>query len=405
MDEIAVRSAPDNSARDYYTLLARTVAAVSEDQAQGRRLVYEFARRKLRRRLQQQFEEGDWAGIEAQMRALETAIDQVESQWAEKVPLTFAAEPPLTYRSLGADVTPAHPAHNGLTIIGREGAAAPAPDADALQHASQPSPVGGHGQALTALPPKPYSGARSTLLGTAQLVLAALLAVTIYAAIDGRLTFGLLGRRAPVHTVNMNAADGGGRETHAAPDGQPRAAKPPRPGMPMPTEYGAYALSNGQLIELDPLPMKIPDQRVAISPAISAPSRTHLPAGKLAFVVFRRDLVNSAPDHIALRVVAQVARALTFDAGGKPTSTRIDDTWVVRSNSYQWRVAPLPENPEMIVVRPDPPEAMPPAGRYVLVLKGTGYDFTLDGSAADAAHCLERTDALNAPVYTECRNL
>ena len=403
MDEIAVRSAPENSAQDYYTLLARTVAAVSEDQAQGRKLVYEFARRKLRRRLQQQFEEGDWAGIEAQMSALETAIDQVESQWAERVPLTFVAEPPLTYHSLAAAGPPTN-AHNGLTITGRE-AAMPAPAAAALHDTSPSHSVHGQHHAVAAFVPQRYAGVRSSLFGVAQLVLAALLAVTIYAAIDGRLTFGLSARRGADHSVNISAADAGGRDGNALPDGQARAAKPPRPGIPVPGEYGAYALSNGQLIELDPLPMKIPDQRVAISPAISAPSRTHLPAGKLAFVVFRRDLANSAPDHVAVRVVAQVVRALTFDAGGKPISTRVEDTWVVRSNAYQWRVAPLPENPEMIVVRPDPPEAVPPAGRYVLVLKGTGYDFTLEGPAVDAAHCLERTDALNAPVYTECRNL
>jgi hypothetical protein len=375
MDEIAVRSAHENSAEHYYTLLARTVAAVSEDQAQGRRLVYEFARRKLRRRLQQQFEEGDWAGIEAQMSALEAAIDQVESQWAERVPLSFVAEPPLTYHSLAVAGPPTNP-HDALTIAGRAAAGTPAPAADALHYAAPSRPVRGRDHAVSALVPQRYAHTRASLFGLAQLVLAALLAVTIYAAIDGRLTSVLLDRRGSDRPVNISAADAGGRDANAAPGGEARAAKPPRPGIPVPSEYGAYALSNGQLIELDPLAMKIPDPRVAISPAISAPSRTHLPAGKLAFVVFRRDLANSAPDSVAIRVVAQVVRALTFD-GGKPTSTRVDQTWVVRSNSYQWRVAPLPENPEMIVVRPDPPEAMPPAGRYVL----------------------------NAPIYTECRNL
>jgi hypothetical protein len=67
------------------------------------------------------------------------------------------------------------------------------------------------------------------------------------------------------------------------------------------------------------------------------------------------------------------------------------------------RVAPLGDNPEMIVIRSDPADFVFPAGRYALVLKGVGYDFTVDGPVTDLAHCLERTDALDFPVYTECR--
>ena len=49
------------------------------------------------------------------------------------------------------------------------------------------------------------------------------------------------------------------------------------PDIPVPTEYGAYAVVNGQLTELERMPIKIPDPRVAISASISMPSRTHLP--------------------------------------------------------------------------------------------------------------------------------
>jgi len=115
-------------------------------------------------------------------------------------------------------------------------------------------------------------------------------------------------------------------------------------------------------------------------------------------------LVNSAPDRVNVRVVAQVARALTFDPSGKASVTNVEHAWVVRSNSYQMRVAPVADNPEMILIRPDADVTLP-AGRYALVLKGVAYDFTVDGPLIDPAHCLERTDALNAPVYTECRNL
>jgi hypothetical protein len=100
-----------------------------------------------------------------------------------------------------------------------------------------------------------------------------------------------------------------------------------------------------------------------------------------------------------------VARSLTFDPAGKAITTKLENTWVVRSNSYPMRVSPVPDNPEMIVIRPDRPDFVLPAGRYALVFKNVAYDFTVDGQSTDAAHCLERTDALESPVYTECRRL
>ena len=183
-----------------------------------------------------------------------------------------------------------------------------------------------------------------------------------------------------------------------------RAQRPQLVGIPLPGVYGVYALIGGQLTKLDPLPLRIPDPRVAVSAVISAPSRAHLPAGPLQIVVFRRDLAANAPDRVSLRVVAQVKRALSFDATGKPTIATVEQAWVVRNDSYAMTVAPMPGNPEMIIIRPDPAARELPAGRYALALRDGGYDFTIDGPNSDAAHCLERTDALEVPVYSECRN-
>ena len=176
------------------------------------------------------------------------------------------------------------------------------------------------------------------------------------------------------------------------------------PDIPIPIDYGAYAVVNGQLTELEQLPIKVPDPRVALSAPVSIPSRTHLPNGQFQFVIFRRDLTNSAPDRLTVRIVAQVKHALTFGPGGAKT-TDVKQTWIIRNNSYEMRVAPLVDNPEMIVVRPDSPDFLFPTGRYALVLKGVGYDFTVDGQVTDMAHCLERTDTLEASIYSECRKL
>ena len=58
----------------------------------------------------------------------------------------------------------------------------------------------------------------------------------------------------------------------------------------------------------------------------------------------------------------------------------------------------------MIVIRPLTDGFALPAGRYALVLKNAAYDFVVGGAVTDAAHCLERTDALDTQIYSECRH-
>jgi hypothetical protein len=179
-------------------------------------------------------------------------------------------------------------------------------------------------------------------------------------------------------------------------------------GMPdfeLPTVFGVYAVNDGKLFQLDTLPIRVPDQRVAISAMISKPSPTTIPSGKIAFVVFRRDLVSSAPDKVLIRVVARVARELQFPGNGPATIVKIDDQWAVRSNAYEFAVAPLNDNPQMIVIHAARPDFSLPVGRYALVLKEQAFDFTVGGQITDAAQCLERTDAVGGAVYSECRQI
>jgi hypothetical protein len=176
------------------------------------------------------------------------------------------------------------------------------------------------------------------------------------------------------------------------------------PALPLPIVYGVYAISGGQLNELSALPVNVPDQRVFMSAPVTSPSRTTLSDGRLVFVAFRRDLVTSAPERVTIRVVAKVKSALSFDAAGKPKLTSLDAQWAVRGNSYEFRVAPMKNRPEMIVIRPENDGFAFPAGRYALVLKGQAYDFSIEGPITETAQCLERTEALNGAIYSECRN-
>jgi hypothetical protein len=97
MEKTVLRLTEDGTKQDHYSVLARIVSAVSQDHAQLRMLIYEFARTKLRRDLYRQFEAGDWAEIETQVLALEAAIDQVEPDFVQiAAPLPFVAETALS---------------------------------------------------------------------------------------------------------------------------------------------------------------------------------------------------------------------------------------------------------------------------------------------------------------------
>jgi hypothetical protein len=178
----------------------------------------------------------------------------------------------------------------------------------------------------------------------------------------------------------------------------------PTPSFQLPTVYGIYAMSDEQPIELKSLPIGVPDPRIAISGVISAPSVTTIRAGKISFVLFRRDLMFSAPDRISIRVVARVARELKFSGNKAATITKPDREWAIRDKSYEFRVAPLSDHPEMLLVRPENSDFVFPPGRYALVIKGLGYDFTVAGRVTDRAQCLERSETTGGTIYSECLN-
>lgn len=173
--------------------------------------------------------------------------------------------------------------------------------------------------------------------------------------------------------------------------------------FPLPSDYGIYALNNGALTELNVLTERVPDKRIAMSTPVTQASRTTVPDGKTRFVLFRRDLAENAPDRVEVRVVARVVRALTFDAKGKPGFSPVRDAWNIRNLAYELRVRPIAGHPEMLLVQSEKADFALPAGRYVLVLKDRGYDFTVAGNVTDVAQCLERTDAANGEFYSECQ--
>jgi hypothetical protein len=176
---------------------------------------------------------------------------------------------------------------------------------------------------------------------------------------------------------------------------------PPKLPYPIPTSFGVYALHNDKLSELDPLPINVPDPRVALSAEITKSSVLEIDDPKPEFILFRRDLLNNAPQKVVLRVVARMARE-TRVVDGKAKVVDIENAWRIRSISRELSVSPVPGQPEMVIARVDD-NAPLEAGRYALVLNKIGYEFTIKGPPKSLDFCLEGFETSNGTVFTQCR--
>ncbi len=171
--------------------------------------------------------------------------------------------------------------------------------------------------------------------------------------------------------------------------------------FPLPTSFGIYALSDSTLSKLEALPIRIPAPRVPLSAEITKPSVTTISGNKPAFILFRRDLLNNAPESVSLRVVARIEHETKF-VGGKPTIKKLEAAWRVRNVSRKYKVSPIAGHPEMVIAHADDNQALA-AGRYVIVLSGFGYEFTVDGQLQSPAHCLDAFESLNGTVFSDCK--
>src|SRR5262249_51349700 len=70
----------------------------------------------------------------------------------------------------------------------------------------------------------------------------------------------------------------------------------------IPDTYGVYAVSDGHLIPLEPLPIRVPDARVEFSSPVSKPAPAPIANGNLQFAVYHRDLATSVPEGASVRI-------------------------------------------------------------------------------------------------------
>jgi hypothetical protein len=372
---------------EYALILSRMISLVESDPSQMRSMIYEFARARLKIDMARSLDisrAGD-ADRKRLSAALEAAIQGVEGfTRRHDMREGFA---PLPSRAIVPQPPPPTTPSSMVPVYEVEPTIYEVEAKPGLVRGVYPSPI----------PPILDMRARVLWSPLAKAALAALFLGLV-------AVLAIYRQRVP----ELLAGVGPSREITAAanPISPPQDAVKPKTmasvSLPLPRDYGIYAISKGSLMELHLLGTQVPDKRIAMSTPLSEPSRTVLPDGKPKFVIYRRDLMNSAPDRIDVRVVARVTRAIKFDAAGKPVFSQVTDAWSIRNQSYDLRVRPMEGSSEMMLVQAEDPDFVLPAGRYVLVLKSEGYDFTVAGNVTDSSQCLERTEAANGVFYSAC---
>ena len=362
--------APPPPEVDFALVLSRMITSVSTDPEHLRTTVYELARHKL----DEQIASEDPEEKDRLADALEVAIQGVESHFGR-----------LDSRALAG------------------------PDGQSSR-LSLPGPASGFGARPAALGQQSDESDRSGrgrwefTAPWRYLAVLALVAVVGF-AIQQRANLAAMLRHnaGPEVVVSKTVSKPVQAASEPASPVQPDAAPAAGPST-VPTTFGVYAVSDGKLFKLEMLPGRAPDLRVAISAAISTPSKTTLPDRHIRFIVFRRDSVTNALERAEVRIVAKIAQAMKFDAAGKPVSTKIEDSnWVIRNISFPYRTAPLKGQPDMYEVLGEDADKPLEPGRYALILKGEAYDFSVAGEIGDSRQCLESMAAANGAFYTECQ--
>ena len=440
-DQVAGESAASSAYRDYFTILTNVISEVSRDPTQQRKLVYALARLKAEALLSLT-SESTTLPVKMLLKLehtleLEEAIDRIEAMVRDEPHKLIAAPRSLDATKqfdtlLDDDKSTGHKPKDLDEIdlpLSQTSARSDSPtDLAVIIPPAQP-PIRLpqlHGMLIDQLPPwldrirstlhrleydpkeKSY-WIRPGLLSFLQLTAAVVFGVALYVGVAGWVQ---ISRQSTPNSAQSSTATTAAASAAAPPSAMstmtvhgaqaplPAALQAPPLPFPVPTSFGVYAVNGDKLIELTKLPIKIPDPRILVSAEISQPSHAVVESGDVKFIVFRRDLVNSAPSTASVRVVARVTRNMKF-VHGKPTYVPLPHSWRIRAKSFDFNVSPLQGRPEMILIRPAPGVDLP-AGRYALDLNGYGYDFTVAGPVKSPDQCLEQVEVTNGSVLSPC---
>jgi hypothetical protein len=365
---------PASTEVQFALVIARMIDSVRNSPADMRQAIYDLARYKL----QDQFTYADAKNVKRTQQALENAIRGVEEFSNRHVGIPA---PPSPVRVDDPVTTPTSPGP-------------PPPSFPITQVRTRP---------YLEVSSEPATGAKSAQFSWPHLWRA----LAVIAILVGIL--GIVQQRERLMSLTDSLPKLGWQTAPepSPPPAQMVNAPPPqppsvKPAPPRPTDYGVYAINDDALSELQLLPGRPPDIRIAISAAIKMPSRTFLTNGHPKFIVFRRDVASNISDRAEVRVIAKVAREFSAEVSGKKPSDG-EDTWVIRNISFPFKSSPVSDNPEMYELHSEDPGLELTPGRYALVLKSQAYDFSVVGKPVDLKQCIERIVASSGTLYTDCK--
>jgi hypothetical protein len=167
--------------------------------------------------------------------------------------------------------------------------------------------------------------------------------------------------------------------------------------QPVPEFLGVYAVTGGRLVELKPLAGSgLRDMELMGGDLLKGSSNIAIDDPKVYFVIYREGA--SSVTSMFLEELKQV-RYTTPDEFSRGGLQPVEDLWVGTKRGFNLKIAPLKENPQMMV-RAVWPEAIPP-GRYGLNIGGALFDLQI-GAATDSCVVRQASFAAGGAVYTEC---
>ncbi len=369
---------------DYYSILREAIERTQQNSAQLRALVYERARFNLKRDVLFGYSSMGLADVVRQIHEFELAVARIEANSTDDEPSEAyreQEEPRDIAQVKSSDAIqilppkPMPPLYGGLAAIQRT---------DNAQFARLSEQFVRH------------------VRSTNKFIGVALLGMAIIGSVIITMLWPSLKMSSQTEVTNKLSQSGETAVKHGSSDNDTapppdRAASVP---FPLPASFGIYVLSNDKLTELKPLPIGIPDPRIALSAEIDQPSSITISDDKPAFILFRRDLLNTAPK-VSLRVIARMARQ-TKIVDGKARTTNIEGSWRIRNISLDLKLSPVPGQREMLIARIENDQPLA-AGRYALVLNRNGYDFSITGTQQSPAFCLEKFETASGSVFNQCR--
>lgn len=354
---------------EFALVLSRVIDSTRNDPDELRRAIYDLARYKL----QEQLADANPQDSAKTQQALEIAIQGVEA---------FAVKHDSgNLRPIALPFAP--------QALGPRGTLPHAPEVEQQLHRQ-------FGSSQPRRPAAERALRRPVYLRWAALVVAVAVVAGIAVSQKDRLRATLAPQATNKPVIRAEPSQPAPAPPPASP---PPAPAPVAPDPLLPKSYGVFAVSNGKLFELQPLPGRAPDLRVAVSAAIQGKSQTVLTDGAPRFIIFRRDAgVVDNPD---VRIVARIGR----DFSGEPKIPgESNDIWVMRNITFPFRAGPIEGRPDMYEIRNNDDQRPLSPGRYALVLKGQAFDFSIAGKPTDRRQCLERISSANGVFYSECSN-